>query len=74
MSSSYKLDEILSMLDQVLMRLERIEKLVDFADEEAPEEVDQAFDRVFGKKVDKPRLSIVKSDTANNIVDLNKHD
>jgi hypothetical protein len=73
MSGSYKLDEILTMLDEVLMRLERIEKLVDFADEAAPEPVNQAFDRVFGKKVDKPQLSIVKSDS-NNIVDLDKHD
>jgi hypothetical protein len=73
MSSGYKLDEVLSMLDQVLMRLERIEKLVTFDEEAEPEDVNQAFDRVFQKKVDKPRLSIVKSDS-NNIVDFDKHD
>jgi predicted DNA-binding transcriptional regulator YafY len=73
MSSGYKLDEVLSMLDQVLMRLDRIEKLVAFDEEAEPEDVNQAFDRVFQKKVDKPRLSIVKSDS-NNIVDFDKHD
>jgi hypothetical protein len=73
MSSGYKLDEVLSMLDQVLMRLDRIEKLVAFDDEAEPEPVNQAFERVFQKKVDKPRLSIVKSDS-NNIVDLDNRD
>jgi|Wag4MinimDraft_6_1082665.scaffolds.fasta_scaffold23830_4 hypothetical protein len=73
MSGNYKLDSILTMLDQVLMKLERIEKLLDFEDEAAPEPVNQAFERVFEKKVDKPRLSIVKSDS-NNVVDFDKHD
>ena len=70
---SYKLDEILTMLDEVLMRLDRIEKLVDFSNEAAPEDVNKAFDRVFGKKVDKPRLSVVKSEKS-NVVDFDKHD
>jgi len=73
MSGNYKLDSILTMLDQVLMKLERIEKLLDFEDEAEPEPVNQAFERVFEKKVDKPRLSIVKSDS-NNVVDFDKHD
>jgi hypothetical protein len=46
---------------------------LDFEDEAAPEPVNQAFERVFEKKVDKPRLSIVKSDS-NNVVDFDKHD
>lgn len=70
---SYKLDEILTMLDEVLMRLDRIEKLVDFSNEAAPEDVNKAFDRVFGKKVGKPRLSVVKSEKS-NVVDFDKHD
>lgn len=70
---SYKLDEILTMLDEVLMRLDRIEKLVDFSNEAAPEDVNKAFDRVFRKKVDKPRLSVVKSEKS-NVVDFDKHD
>jgi hypothetical protein len=61
------------MLDEVLMRLDRIEKLVDFSNEAAPEDVNKAFDRVFGKKVDKPRLSVVKSEKS-NVVDFDKHD
>ena len=71
---SYKLDEILGLLDQVLMRLDRIEKLVDFSDENAPDDVKEAFDHFFGKsidikKVDKPTLSVVKS-SEDNIVEF----
>jgi hypothetical protein len=66
---SYKLDEIIGLLDQVLMRLDRIEKLVDFSDENAPDDVNEAFDHYFGKKVDKPTLSVVKS-SENNIVEF----
>ena len=68
---SYKMDEVLGMLDEILMRLERIEKLVDFSKDDAPENVKEAFDRVFGKKIDKPTLSVVQSDNdENNIVEL----
>jgi hypothetical protein len=70
MSNSYKLDEVLTMLDQILMKLDRIEKILDFDDEAAPESVDQAFDKLFDKKVDKPKLSIVKSD--NNVIDFDR--
>jgi hypothetical protein len=66
---SYKLDEILGMLDEICMRLDRIEKLVDFSDENAPDDVKQAFDHYFGKKVDKPVLSVVKS-TEDNVVEF----
>ena len=62
-----KSDKIITMLDEVLMRLDRIERLVDFSHEDAPEDIQEAFDRVFGKKVDKPTLTVVKSEKSNVI-------
>lgn len=70
---SYKLDAILTMLDEILMRLDRIERMVDFDDELGPDDTNTAFEKVFAKKVDKPRLTVVKSDT-NNIVDFDKNE
>lgn len=68
---SYKLDTVISMLDEILMRLERIERLVDFGDEDAPEDVKKAFDKVFGKKVDKPKLTVVQSNqNKHNVVEF----
>lgn len=60
-----KTDLIITMLDEILMRLDRIERLVDFKDEDAPEDVQEAFDKIFGKPVDKPTLSVVKSEESN---------
>lgn len=72
---SYKLDTIITMLDEILMRLQRIEKLVDFEDEDAPEDVQEAFDRVFGKSVKKPVLRVVKDeDTPNNIIEFDRNE
>lgn len=70
---SYKIDTVISMLDEILMRLNRIEKLIEFNDEDAPEDVEKTFDRLFDKKVDKPTLFVVKSDKS-NVVDFDKHD
>lgn len=67
---SYKLDTIITMLDEILMRLQRIEKLVDFADEDAPEDVQEAFDRVFGKKIEKPVLRVVKDEKSTNVIEF----
>jgi len=71
-----KTDLIISLLDEILMRLDRIERIVDFSDEHAPQDVQDAFDKVFGKKVDKPKLSIVKSTKPkkNNIVEFKLHE
>lgn len=71
---SYKMDTIIGMLDEILMRLDRIEKLVDFADEDAPEDVQEAFDRVFGQKPSKPKLTIVKDDKPNNIIEFSPNE
>jgi hypothetical protein len=65
-----KTDVIITMLDEILMRLDRIERLVDFSDEDAPEDVTEAFDKIFGKKIDKPVLSLVKSEEETNVVEL----
>ena len=67
---SYKLDTIITMLDEILMRLQRIEKLVDFEDENAPEDVQEAFDRVFGKKIEKPVLRVVKDEKPTNVIEF----
>ena len=69
-----KTDVIITMLDEILMRLDRIERLVDFSDEDAPEDVTEAFDKLFGKKVDKPILSVVKSKQESNIVEFRTDD
>jgi len=73
---SYKLDTIITMLDEICMRLDRIEKIIDFSDEFAPEDIDAAFEKVFGKAVDKkPKLSVVKDETSNsNIIEFGKDD
>lgn len=70
---SYKLDQILTVLDEILMRLDRIEHLVNFDDEAAPEDVNKTFDKIFEKKLDKPRLTVVKSDS-NNILEFDKNE
>lgn len=67
---SSKIDLVISQLDEVLMRLHRIERLIDFGDEEAPEDVKAAFDRVFGKSAGKPKLTIVKPEKENNVVEF----
>lgn len=69
-----KTDVIITMLDEILMRLDRIERLVDFSDEDAPEDVTEAFDKIFGKQVDKPVLSVVKSKQENNVVEFKTDD
>ena len=70
---SYKLDMIITQLDEILMRLDRIEKLVDFADEFAPEDVNEAFDKVFGVKPEKPNLTVVTDEPANsNIIEFER--
>lgn len=69
-----KTDLIITMLDEILMRLDRIERLVDFSDEDAPEDVTEAFDKIFGKQVDKPVLSVVKSKQENNVVEFRTDD
>ena len=71
---SNQLDEIKVMLDEVLMRLQRIEKLVDFSDEDAPEDITEAFDRVFGKSVDKPKLFVVEDVPENNVVEFDRNE
>lgn len=72
---SYQLDEIKMMLDEVLMRLQRIEKLVDFSEEDAPEDVQEAFDRVFGQSVDKkPKLVVVKDKPVSNVVEFDRNE
>jgi len=69
-----KTDAIITMLDEILMRLDRIERLVDFSDEDAPEDVTEAFDKIFGKQVDKPVLSVVKSKQENNVIEFKTDD
>lgn len=68
------MDTIIGMLDEILMRLDRIERLVDFSDEDAPEDVQEAFDRVFGKKSSKPKLTIVKDDKPDNIIEFSPNE
>lgn len=64
MSGSYKLDEILTMLDQVLMRLDRIEKSL------YPKRLEKDFN-TFEKSLDKPKLTVVQSNE-DNIVEFGK--
>lgn len=55
---SYKLDQVIAMLDEVLMRIDRLERnLV----KTAP-----------NNKVDKPTLTVVKSES--NVIEFNKND
>lgn len=67
-----KLDKIAIMLEEVLMRVQRIEHLLDFEDEQAPEDIQQAFDRLFDDIGSKPNLTIVSN--KNNIVDFDKNE
>lgn len=71
---SYKMDTIIGMLDEILMRLDRIERLIDFSDEDAPEDIQEAFDKVFGQKPGKPKLTIVKDDKPNNIIEFSPNE
>jgi len=71
---SYKLDTIITQLDEINMRLERIEKLVDFSDEFAPDDVKEAFDKVFGTKNEKPTLTVVDDKPADSNVIEFKND
>tara|TARA_Y100000389_G_C17014704_1_gene295872 strand:+ start:162 stop:386 length:225 start_codon:yes stop_codon:yes gene_type:complete len=69
---SHKADEILEKLEEVLMRLDRIETLVDFTQlDGAPEDIDDAMEKLFGKGP-RPKLSIVRTDPENNVIDLNR--
>ena len=67
-----KLDKIATMLEEVLMRVQRIEHLLDFEDDEAPEDIQEAFDEIFKKIDTKSNLTIVSNNT--NIVDFNKNE
>lgn len=68
------MDTIIGMLDEILMRLDRIERLIDFSDEDAPEDIQEAFDKVFGQKPGKPKLTIVKDDKPNNIIEFSPNE
>jgi hypothetical protein len=67
-----KLDKIVIMLEEVLMRVQRIEHLLDFEDDEAPEDIQKAFDKIFERMESKPNLTIVSNNT--NIVDFDKNE
>jgi len=67
-----KLDKIAIMLEEVLMRVQRIEHLLDFEDDEAPEDIQKAFDKIFETMESKPNLTIVSN--KNNIVDFDKNE
>tara|TARA_Y100000289_G_C3825887_1_gene101082 strand:- start:118 stop:318 length:201 start_codon:yes stop_codon:yes gene_type:complete len=62
--------EIFTLLYEIIDRLERIEKQLDFDLENLPDGIDETFDRVF-EDVKKPKLSIVRTD---NIVEFDKND
>ena len=68
------MDTIIGMLDEILLRLDRIERLIDFSDEDAPEDIQEAFDKVFGQKPGKPKLTIVKDDKPNNIIEFSPNE
>lgn len=75
---SYKIDTVISMLDEILMRLHRIEHRLEqedtFFEEAAPRPVQEDFQRVFGNKSKKPDLRVVKPTEPNNIIELDKYD
>ena len=52
--------EIFSLLYEIIDRLERIEKMVDFEGdfENIPEDVEEVMEKVFNKK---PKLSVVRN-------------
>ena len=56
---SYKIDQVLTMLDEVLMRLDNIEKHI-------------GIKRQMQKKSDTPSLTVVTSD--NNVIEFHKND
>lgn len=68
-----KLDKIVIMLEEVLMRVQRIEHLLDFEDDEAPEDIQKAFDKIFERMESKPNLTIVSSNNT-NVVDFDKNE
>ena len=61
--------EIFSLLYEIIDRLERIEKQLDFDLEALPADIDETFDRVF-EDVKKPKLSVVKD----NVIEFDKND
>ena len=68
--------EIFSLLYEIIDRLERIEKMVDFEGdfENIPEDVEEVMEKVFNKK---PKLSVVRNDEeniTNNVVEFEKND
>lgn len=74
-----KTDVIISMLDEILARLDRIERAVDFSIDDIDTDyvslsanLDAAFEGVFQKDLDKPVLSVVKSDNKkeDNVVEF----
>jgi tetrahydromethanopterin S-methyltransferase subunit G len=72
---SYKIDTVISQLDEIMMRLDRIEHKLNYfstdMDDMPMEAIDEAFEKVFGKKVDKPQLHVVQSsEETNNIVEF----
>ena len=66
------LKEINDKLNEILLRLNHIESLINFVDVESPDNYDDAFDKIFGKKDNLPTLTVVRNDT--NIVDFDKND
>ena len=61
--------EIFSLLYEIIDRLERIEKQLDFDLEALPDDIDETFDRVF-EDVKNPKLSVVKD----NVIEFDKND
>jgi len=61
--------EIFSLLYEIIDRLERIEKQLDFDLDALPDNIDETFDRVF-EDVKKPKLSVVKD----NVIEFDKND
>lgn len=61
--------EIFSLLYEIIDRLERIEKQLDFDLDALPDDIDETFDRVF-EDVKKPKLSVVKD----NVIEFDKND
>jgi hypothetical protein len=63
-------EEINSKLNEILLRLDHIQSLIDLDDVESPDDYDDAFDKLFGKKDNAPTLTVVRDNT--NIVDFDK--
>jgi hypothetical protein len=64
------LKEINNKLDEILLRLEIIERMVNFDDVHTPEDYNAAFNKIFGKEDSAPLLTVVSNET--NIVDFDK--